>query len=157
MYLTDDDRHTKELESLVLRIVQPPGNRVAGRFAKSENLYRRFSREVKEHAARELADLLGRRCPRLRIRSGGKSKASRNKPDLSGCFSRATTIQRVYKGKLLRARVLKDGRIRFKQRLYLSVSAAASDAAGRPRNGWSFWQVKRASGEWVKLRDAVGK
>ncbi|MBP7748483.1 MAG: DUF2924 domain-containing protein [Phycisphaerae bacterium] len=157
VYLTGDNPHMKELESLVLRIVRPPGNRVAGKFAQAENLYRRFSREMKEHALRELADLLGRRRPRVHIRSGGKSRASRARPDLHGCFARATTLERVCKGKRLRARVHKDGMIQYKGKKFRSVSRAATAAAGRPRNGWAFWRVKNRAGQWVTLRDWVGK
>lgn len=157
VYLTADDRHMKELESLILRIVRPPGNRVVGKFARSENLLRRFSREIKEHALREVAEVLGRRRPRLVIRSGGKSRKAKAKPDLEGCFPRATAIRGVYRGEVIRARVRKDGTIGFDGREYRSVSRAASAARGRPTNGWAFWKVKSTSGEWVRLRDHVGK
>jgi len=35
IYLTEGDEHLKELESLVLRIADPKGNRVTGRFTES--------------------------------------------------------------------------------------------------------------------------
>jgi hypothetical protein len=38
VYLTIGDRHLKELESLILRVVKPSGNKVIGHFPKSENL-----------------------------------------------------------------------------------------------------------------------
>ena len=38
VYLTIGDSHIKELESLVLRIVSPPGNKLVGKFGKAENL-----------------------------------------------------------------------------------------------------------------------
>ena len=48
-------------------------------------------------------------------------------------------------------------RPRYNRRMYLSVSDAARAAAGKPRNGWCFWKVKSAAGEWVTLRELVGK
>ena len=38
VYLTIDHRHLRELESLVIRIAQPKGNKQRGKFARSENL-----------------------------------------------------------------------------------------------------------------------
>jgi hypothetical protein len=38
VYLTIDDRHLKEIESLAIRIAQPKGNRQSGKFARSDNL-----------------------------------------------------------------------------------------------------------------------
>jgi len=40
VYLTIGDEHLKELESLILRIVKPKGNKVKGKFAKSQDLRR---------------------------------------------------------------------------------------------------------------------
>lgn len=148
IYLTSNDRHMKELESLVLRIVRPAGNRVTGRLSRSENLLRRLSRDMKQAALREVAEVLGRWHPRIRIPHGRKN----GRPDLVGVFQRATTLERVYKGVRLRARVRKDGLIRYKRRTYLSVSQAASVAAKRPCNGWWFWQVRNPAGRLVSLR-----
>jgi hypothetical protein len=47
MYLTVGDDHIRELESLVLRIVRPSGNRQIGRFARAQNLRRDFARRVR--------------------------------------------------------------------------------------------------------------
>ncbi|MBI3696535.1 MAG: hypothetical protein HY238_17055 [Acidobacteria bacterium] len=53
---------------------------------------------------------------------------------------------------MLRARVRRDGRIRFARKAYFSPSAAGSAALrGRPCNGWVFWQYERAPGDWVPL------
>jgi hypothetical protein len=48
VYLTSDDKHIKELESLVLRIVSAKGNRVMGRFGRAADLYRALNREMAE-------------------------------------------------------------------------------------------------------------
>src|SRR6266849_8532644 len=41
VYLTIGDSHLRALESLILRIVKPAGNKLKGKFAKSEDLRRR--------------------------------------------------------------------------------------------------------------------
>ena len=38
----------------------------------------------------------------------------------------------------------------MKGRVFLGVSEAGCAARGRPTNGWSFWRVKNARGEWVE-------
>jgi hypothetical protein len=59
VYLTIGDQHIKELESLMLRIMQPKGNKVKGGLGRSENLRRRFARDIKLLQSRELKDILG--------------------------------------------------------------------------------------------------
>lgn len=157
VYLTVQTQHIKELESLLLRIVKPAGNRQSGKFAKSENLLRRFTRDIRAHHDREIGIVIGRLRPKVRIRSGGKSREARARPDLAGWFLQPTNLQRTYKGQRLRARVRRDGAIRFNGELYLSVSASARAARGRPTNGWTFWNVKNARGEWVRLREMAPK
>jgi hypothetical protein len=57
VYLTQGDEHLKELESLVLRIASPKGNRIAGKFIGSSDLLRIFRQRIVESQKRELADL----------------------------------------------------------------------------------------------------
>jgi hypothetical protein len=40
VYFTIGDTHLKELESLILRIVKPPANKVSGKFARSQDIRR---------------------------------------------------------------------------------------------------------------------
>jgi hypothetical protein len=61
VYLTIGDSHLKELESLILRIVKPSGNKIKGKFQKSEDIRTRFSRDVRSHQHAELISLLGKR------------------------------------------------------------------------------------------------
>src|SRR5206468_1107223 len=46
VYLTKDEAHIKPLESLVLRIAKPSGNRVSGGFGRSMNMYRSLNRSM---------------------------------------------------------------------------------------------------------------
>jgi len=152
IYLTIDNKYMKELESLVLRVTQPKGNRVKGGFAKSENLLRRFRNEIKRHLWSEMDIVTGRERARVKIRRGAKSRESLARPELAGVFGRSIALQGTYKQQTFRARVLKNGMIRFEKLRYKSLREAASIARGRPTNGWHFWKTKTRKGKWVSLR-----
>ncbi len=59
IYLTQGDEHLRELESLVLRIASPKGNRVSGKITASRDLYRVFKSRIVQSQRRELADITG--------------------------------------------------------------------------------------------------
>jgi hypothetical protein len=152
MYLTVGDDHVRELESLVLRIVKPSGNRQIGKFAKAENLRRLFTRLARRDSQQRLKAILGiLERPERRARAAGR----RDAPVLAGYFDKPARLRARYKGKLLRARVLRSGEISFAGKRYKSPSTAALAALPTRRaiNGWWFWSVERAPGDWVRLRE----
>ena len=53
VYLTIGDKHMRELESLIVRIVEPPGNKQLGKFAGAEDIARRFGRAIGEKQRQE--------------------------------------------------------------------------------------------------------
>jgi hypothetical protein len=65
VYLTQGDEHLKELESLVLRIASPKGNRLTGKFVGSRDLLRVFRQRIVESQRRELADITLGELPRV--------------------------------------------------------------------------------------------
>jgi len=65
VYLTQGDEHLKELESLVLRIASPKGNRTSGKFMGSSDLKRAFRQRIVNSQKRELADLTLGEAPRV--------------------------------------------------------------------------------------------
>jgi hypothetical protein len=148
VYLTSDDKHIKELESLVLRIVSPKGNRVMGRFGRAADLYRALNREMAETDAEQRAHFLGgaaqARLRRRRARGATGAKA------LAGLSTQRTPLRAKHKGKSYRASLRKDGQVRYRGRLYPSPTAAARAVVGRTVNGWHFWRYKD-KGEWVRL------
>jgi hypothetical protein len=75
VYLTVRDDHMKELESLLLRIVNPSGNRQIGKFANSDNLRSTLNQKMKEKDADQRALLIGGPVARRRRRSKIKSGA----------------------------------------------------------------------------------
>ena len=139
VYLTIGEQHLRELESLILRIVQPKGNKQKGKFPKSEDIRRRFARDVKDRLNYEVALLFG------------------DKPTKSVSQSREAKLRRMklrawFKGKKLRAQLLKGGRVRFGGKVYESLSTAAAKACKRRTcNGWTFWKYLRAPGDWATV------
>ncbi|MEO0053447.1 MAG: GIY-YIG nuclease family protein, partial [candidate division WOR-3 bacterium] len=54
IYLTEGDEHLKELEALILRIAEPPGNKVTGKFIDSHDLRQDLRRRLKAAALRKI-------------------------------------------------------------------------------------------------------
>jgi predicted GIY-YIG superfamily endonuclease len=151
VYLTIGDHHLRELESLILRIVKPVGNKQKGKFAKCEDMRRRFRRDIKRTLLAEIETLFR---DRLLPSDDDKPRkaADGRRPALATYVARPFNLRAVYKGKMARARVRRDGRIRFAGKLYSSPSIAGAKACSRPScNGWTFWQFERAPGDWVPL------
>ncbi len=151
IYLTIGDKHLKELESLLLRVIQPKpeGNKQRGKFWSSENLLRRFKREIKAYHRDELNDLVGQ--------TGDREAPQRppGTPDAFVPLAKYVTgpfeLHARFKGKSLHAQVRRDGTIRFRGTVYKSPSAAGAAACKRSCNGWWFWKYERAPGDWVRL------
>lgn len=134
VYLTINDSHMKELESLVLRIVPTPGNRVRGKFAKAQSLKKELEQEIRRKHRAQMDALFGRQPTR------------RVAPRESTIMLRAT-----FKGKTYRARLRPDGRVRYAGAYYSSVSAAGRAVVGRGVNGQAFWKFERAPGDWIPI------
>jgi hypothetical protein len=152
VYLTSQDGHIKPLESLVLRIVNPPkGNSVQGRLKGSENLSAVINRSMSEFDADRRAALLGGKFARRRRRS--KTLEMKGTLALAGLVDRRLRLVADYKGRRHKASLRKDGRISFRGRLYDSPSAAAQRILHRgAANGWHFWRYRDTSkGRWVRL------
>jgi hypothetical protein len=151
VYLTIGDSHMRELESLILRIVKPPGNKQKGKFAKSEDLRRRFKRDWHMEMRLKLDEMLGKQ-PKLGPRKQQVVKTEGRKPVLFEYINGSMALRARYKGKTLRAYVRKTGLIWFAGKHFSSPSLAGAHAVKRPTcNGWTFWQYQRAPGDWVAL------
>jgi hypothetical protein len=150
VYLTIGDSHLRELEALLLRIVKPKGNSQTGKFAKSEDIKRRFGRDVRQKYMGEWRSLLGKPV---------KVSARKAKPIPSGKLGsmvkvlrgQGMRLRRRHKGTLYKARLRKDGKVQMKRVIYPSASAAAKAVCGHNANGWQFWDCERGPGDWVKL------
>lgn len=151
VYLTIGDHHLRELEALILRTVKPTGNKQKGKFARSEDLHRRFRRDIKQRVLAQVDGLFRETRPARTQRALTKDPDVR-KPALGAYITTPMILRAFYKGKKLTARVRRDSTIRFAGKLYNSPSKAGAAAVQRRTcNGWSFWEYERAPGDWVKL------
>jgi hypothetical protein len=151
VYLTIKDSHLYDLETLVLKIAAPKGNRLTGNFINSENMKPRFKGDISRYQHDELAGLLGLSIGKVVSVPGGVKENGRT-PVLARYARRPFVLKARYKGKTIKARVLRDGSISLDGDLYLSPSLAGAAACKRRTcNGWTFWTFERAPGDWVLL------
>jgi RAMA domain-containing protein len=151
VYLTITDAHLRELEALILRIVPTKGNKQKGRLPGSEDMRRKFARDVRQSQRLELRELIGKLVKpddeELDIPDG-------RQPVLAVYTKVPLKLRARFKGKLIHARVRRDGRIRLAGKLYDSPSVAGAAACSRRTcNGWAFWEYERARGDWVSLNE----
>ena len=153
VYLTIGDSHLKELESLILRVVRPVGNKMAGKFVKSEDLRRRFSADIRESQRQEHDGLFGGKKRTVgKVSTVRKKDKKRLKAALAKYPKHQYKLRGKHKGKTIRAYVRKDGTIWFNGKTYFSPSKAAATAVNRKTcNGWRFWHYERSPGDWVRL------
>lgn len=146
MYLTPDSSFLRELESLILRIVTPEGNKTKGKLKGADDLIKHLERDLREHVRIELEYLTGRRETKRQKVSVRHIKE--HQTDLVGYGLQSLSILSSFKGKLYKGRINRDGWVCFGKKEYPSLSAAASAITGRPMNGWIFWKYKDKKGKW---------
>lgn len=161
VYLTSRDDHIKPLESLLLRIFQPPGNRNAGKLPGAIDRKRALATAMRRHDAERRAVALNKTIakstsvkvtPRRQVKPKTTS-ASVSKSGFAGLIPSAITLRADYKGKRFEAKARKSGIVMYDGRQYPSLSAAASAITGRPTNGWLFWTYRTVDGDWGRMTD----
>ncbi len=149
MYLTEGTQFLKEMESLILRIVSPEGNRTKGKLKGATNLSRELARDLRHKHKMELHFLTGKKHTHP-----GKMEThlKENQTDLVKLGIRSLKISGKYKGKSYKAIINKDGWICLGRKKFSSLSSAAIEITGRPTNGWSFWRVLNPdSKKWQQI------
>ena len=149
IYLTIQDSHIREIESLILRILRPRGNTISGKLSKAENLIRRFKKDIRRKHETELRELLGL----TKIKTLTSYDLNGKAPVLAPYINTGMRLRARFKGRTIRAHVLKNGAVVFKGKRYNSPSMAGQAVVKRACNGWSFWKFERGPHEWVCLRE----
>jgi len=150
VYLTTHERHVKELESLLLRIVGPKGNLQSGKFPRSEDLQKTIKQLMRAEDDDRRAQLLGGREVNRRVRSGrGRAGGVRT---LAKVLGRRLPLRGNYKGRIYKATLKLNGTVSYRGKVYASPSAAGKAARKRGTYGWAFWHFKDKRGNWVQLR-----
>jgi hypothetical protein len=138
VYLTIGDKHMRELESLLIRVVRPPGNRQIGRFSGADNLETKFERLLDDQHRAQKSRLMGRPVEEA------------DDPDKA---RRSIKVRATFKGTKYYAWYrIHTGTVKFKKKVYDSLSAAAVAVTKTATNGRWFWQFERSPGEWIRVR-----
>lgn len=144
-YVVSNDRHISPLESLLICIAQPEGNRVRPRDVMRGDM----RKELRNLIIQQQAGLLNGLVPEKR---GKLEKKKVKERDLVGLVPKRTIIRREYKGVVHKAILNPKGTIRYQGQTFESLSAAARKVLkGRHSNGWTFWYIRNSKGEWVKI------
>lgn len=152
VFLTLHNEHMKELESLMLRINHPPGNKVGGAFINSQSLRNQIHKKIKEHSEDKIALLMGGKFADRRRKT--KMSVGKGISDIVGMVERRRILIAKHKGKKYVATLRKDGSIGYKGKRYSSPTAVAKFVTGRKTiNGWDFWKIKGDKNSWVKLSE----
>ena len=161
LYLVRKVDHIKEIESLLLRIADPAGNKQGGRLRKATNLDRQLRSKMQKRQKEELDEIFSngagsrRAAPkatsRQKVKRTKTSQGERADRPLKGIVG-GKRIYASYKGKEFKAVVYRNGRIKFNGQFYDSPSAAGKAARKSEINGWLFWRVRK-DGKLVKLSE----
>lgn len=157
VYLTVGDGRLRELEALLMRIAKPRGNIQRGRFPKSQDLLKTFRSRVLEQTKSDMDGILGAVERRLIARVSSRAAAAvpdvGRQPVLAPFVTSPFEIRLRHKGKVHKARVRRDGTVRYRGRIYTSPSLAGKAARKINTNGWVTWEYERAPGDWVPLNE----
>ncbi len=155
LYLTVGDQHLREIESLLIHISRPSGNRVKPGFARSENLRPDLRRRITARQRETVKDLFdgaprkAKKAARRKTRKAAKDKG--RWPALADYVTRGFPIRFRFKRKLHTGRVRKNGSISYKGKVFPTPTAAARAIANYHADGWKAWRYERAPGDWVPL------
>jgi hypothetical protein len=148
VYLTHNSDAIKSLESLLLRVIYPKGNRVQGKIPHAVDRRRELQREMTAADANRRATLLGGKVAAHRVRR--LAAASKGSMGLKGALEKRIPLKATYKGETYRATMKKTGQVSYARENFSSPTGAARRVVGRHVNGWKFWHY-RTGGEWVPL------
>lgn len=153
LYMIRKEDHIRELESLLVRIASPSGNRVKGKLGKSQNLLPFLRKTVSAKARQDVERLFGepakdRKRTRKKAKKPGSHKLLR---PLRGLVPVGKVIHAIHKGRDYRAKVYRNGTINLNGELFYSPSGAAKAITGKAVDGWHFWKYKDKSGDMVPI------
>ena len=160
VYLTLESGFMKELESLVLRIAEPKGNKQGGNFVKAQDLRKMFDQRIDDKARNERDALFAnhlRKPRKIAVQKSARKDKGLKKSSRAVVLAKypgcPKSLCKVFKGKKYTAQVRRDGTIKVRgiAGRFNSPSLAAMAIAKRTMNGWSFWTYQQAPGKWSSL------
>ncbi|MCK4642517.1 hypothetical protein KAU32_02645 [bacterium] len=160
IYLTENTDYLKEMESLVLRISTPKGNKQKGKFVAANNLKRKLIQRFREESQKKEKQLFGKKDLNKKSKSCQpiEVNSKRTVNELSKYISKPINIRLSYKGNTYYACILKNGSIKYNDTIYNSPSRAAlAIVKQKTINGWTKWKYKNDAGEWVYINKLRSK
>jgi hypothetical protein len=152
LYLIEDVNYLRELESLIVHVSAPRGNRQLGRFARSENLKQSLRELIGARAKLRIENIFGKKAAKKVQKRKTRSQHGFNKPPaLNGLLPAGRELKVIFKGKAYEAIVGNEGQIIIEGHNFNSPSSAAFHITGAPKDGWLFWKYLDKDGNWVKL------
>ncbi len=149
LFLTNKSVYINDIESVVISISNPKGNRTKPKGSADIQLKKQLKNLMEKQNREEMERLLG---PKKRINKKKIKKDVDAQSILKNLFEKQMPLYREYKGKEYKATLLISGKIKYNDKLYTSPSGAAlAIVHGRAINGWDFWYIKNKEGNWVKL------
>lgn len=154
LYLVRTASHISEIESLLVRIANPKGNRLVPKGKASSAMLKKLKSMVKEKQNQEFKEMFGTYKPKHKE---VRRKSAIGKKKLKGLVHRSAPLYRTYKGKEYKAILTPGGIIKIGNKSFTTPTAAAKAITKRRTiNGWKFWYIKDANGVWVRLSDYRG-
>jgi len=154
LYLIRKTDHLREVESLLLRITTPAGNKVSGKLKRSIDLQPKLKRIMAADSKKVIEEILGtEKLVKKKARKRARKAAKGARP-LKGYFPKGKMIYTNYKGKDYKAWVYGGGTIKIipSGELFNSPSMAGiSVTKKKTMNGWRFWKYKDKNGELVYI------
>jgi hypothetical protein len=151
LYLVRHADHIHEIESLLVRIANPKGNRLIPKGRSTGLLAKDLKRLIVTQQKQALQGLF---APKRAVQKVDRRHATGRPASLIGLVANTTKLYRTYKGQDYKASLNPAGVITFKGEKYTSPSGAAKALVGpRAVNGWHFWYIENTAGDWVTLAD----
>ena len=153
LYLARREEHIHEIESLLVRIANPKGNRVIPRGRSTGALVKLLKKSIQGKQKQELQEMFGDKHAAGRRSVAGVTGGKL--PPLVGLVTKRTKLYRTYNGREYSASINPQGVINYQGKKYNSATAAAKAVVKRKGaiNGRHFWYIRNANGDWVRLRD----
>lgn len=132
LFIVNNEKHIDDLESLLVTVCEPNGNRQHPR-GKAVNLENDFKKRIDTYRQEQDALLFGRK---------------------QTAHSRKTIpLQAIYKNKKYTAKLLSNGNVVLNKHVFSSPSAVGRFITGKTsNNGLQFWKVKDKKGNIVPLK-----
>jgi len=154
LYMIRKTDHIREVEALLVRIVEPKGNKQRGKLGRSKNLKRELDIGIKQKQEEERIKILDGDKRKIRRRKIKKTKVSKTDRPLKDKFPGGKVVYAAYKGKEYKAWVNRLGRISFNSKHYDTPTAAAKAIITKGAvNGWRFWKYKDKKGNLLPLKN----